>query len=302
MLTRRTVMSLPLGVLAWAKGIEVTRVSAITDEIATSSQGAVEFVKQYGLRYVELRSVPGVRKEYVYLPGEELRAESRILRENGLEVSFLNSSLMKVMIPGVEPARWARDAEETRERRRRADEARFERRMEDLKKAIQAARILGADKLRVFTGWRGPDPAAALPRAAGILNEMSEVAAKEKITLLVENEGACNVATCAELAALMKLVPSKWVGINWDPYNGVAHKEPPFPDGYRLLPKKRIGNVQIKGRSILDGPQKLDWRAIMDALIKDGYKGRFGLETHTGDNRIQASHDSMREILKIAAN
>ena len=50
----------------------------------------------------------------------------------------------------------------------------------------------------------------------------------------------------------------------------------------------------------MDGPQKLDWRAIFDGLVKDGYKGQVGLETHIfGDGQIQASHDSMKEILKI---
>ena len=67
-----------------------------------------------------------------------------------------------------------------------------------------------------------------------------------------------------------------------------------------MLPKKRVMNVQIKGRSILDGPQKLDWRAIFDTLAKDGYKGQVGLETHIfGEVQIQASHDSMKEILKL---
>jgi sugar phosphate isomerase/epimerase len=102
------------------------------------------------------------------------------------------------------------------------------------------------DKLRVFTGWRGADSAAVLPRVAAIINEMAQTAAKAKIHLLVENEGACNVATCAELAALMKLAPSKWIGINWD-------------------------------------------------------RSRFGRETLTGENRMQASRDSMNEILKMAA-
>src|SRR5262249_37010620 len=127
-------------------------------------------------------------------------------------------------------------------------------------------------------------------------------AAKEKIILLVENEGACNVATSHEMAALMKLIPSKSVGINWDPLNETSQKDIPYPDGYNLLPKKRIHNVQIKGKSILDGPQKLDWKAIFESLVHDGYKDQIGLETHIfGDVQIQASHDSMKEIIKLVS-
>lgn len=289
--------SLPL----FAKGhIDLSRISAITDEIARSSQDAVTFAKQYGLRWVEVRSLPGQKMEYFTLPEEKLRAEAKLLDENGLRVSFLNTSMMKVAVPGIEPVRWAQDPADRRAARWKADEQKFAKRMDLLNSAMRAAKILGTDKVRVFTGWRAADPLAALPRIAEIINEMAVVAAREKTYLLIENEGACNVATSAELVALVKMIPSKWVGINWDPLNETAQKEKPFPDGYNMLPKKRIMNVQIKGRSILDGPQKLDWRAIFDTLAKDGYKGQVGLETHIfGDVQIQASHDSMKEILKL---
>jgi sugar phosphate isomerase/epimerase len=307
MITRRSLLASPLAAarLFGRARMDPSRVSAITDEIATSSQEAVEFARQYGLKWLELRSVPTPKrngKEYIYLDEADLRQEAKVLADGGVRVSFLNSSLLKVLIPGIEPARWGQMKPEDRERRIKADTARFERRMEDLGKAIRAARILGVEKLRVFTGWRGSDPMAVLPKIAGILNEMAEAAAKEKIHLLVENEVACNVSTCAELAALLKMVPSKWVGINWDPLNGTAFDEPPFPKGYALLPKKRIGNVQVKGRSILDFPQKLDWPAMLAALDKDGYRGHVGLETHIfGDKLIHYSHESMKEILRIVS-
>jgi sugar phosphate isomerase/epimerase len=289
--------SLPL----FAKGrIDLSRISAITDEIAKSSQDAVAFAKQYGIHWVELRSLPGVRGEYFLQSEEKLRAEAKLLDENGLRVSFLNTSMLKVAVPGIEPVRWAKDPADRRAARWKADEEKFAKRMDLLNSAMRAAKILGTDKVRVFTGWRAEDPMAALPRIAEIINEMAAVAAREKTFLLIENEGACNVATSAEMVALLKMIPSKWVGINWDPLNEMSQKEKPFPDGYNILPKKRVMNVQIKGRSILDGPQKLDWRAIFDTLAKDGYKGQVGLETHIfGEVQIQASHDSMKEILKL---
>lgn len=280
--------------------IDISRVSAITDEIARTPQDAVAFAKQYGLKWVELRQVPGKRGEYAFLPEDEVRAEAKLLDENGLRVSFLNTSLLKVMIPGIDPVRWAKEDPAKREARIKSDTSRFERRLDDLRKAMRAAKIFGVDKVRVFTGWRAADPIAAMPRVAEIINEMAAIAASEKIHLLIENEGACNVGTCAELIALLKLTPSKWIGINWDPLNGASHSEVPFPDGYEMLPKKRIGNVQIKGKSILDYPGKLDWKTIFRALEKDGYKGQVGLETHIfGEGQIQASHDSMKEIVRI---
>jgi sugar phosphate isomerase/epimerase len=89
------------------------------------------------------------------------------------------------------------------------------------------------DKLRVFTGWRGTDPAAVLPRVAAIINEMAQTAAKAKIHLLVENEGACNVATCAELAALMKLFRPNGSG-STGTLAGSGGKHSPARTGCRL--------------------------------------------------------------------
>jgi len=308
MVTRRTLFASALGAAAaplMAKGrIDINRISAVTDEIARSSEDAIAFARQYGMKWVELRNVPGQRKEYIYLEESELRREAKLLDEAKLRVSFLNSSLLKVMVPGIEPVGWAKalaDGKTTAEKleaRRKSDAVKWERRLEDLKKGIRAAKILGTDKLRVFTGWRGADVNAVMPRIAEIINEMAAIAEKEKVHLLVENEGACNVGSCAELAALLKLVPSKYVGLNWDPMNGMHFHEQPYPQGYNLLPKQRIGNVQIKGRTVLDYPEKLDWKAIFDGLLRDGYKGQVGLETHIfGDGQIQASHDSMKVIV-----
>jgi sugar phosphate isomerase/epimerase len=58
--------------------------------------------------------------------------------------------------------------------------------------------------------------------------------------------------------------------------------------------------VQIKGKSLLNYPEKLDWKVIFQTLQKDGYEGKFGLETHIfGEGQVAASHSSMQEILRI---
>jgi len=294
-MTRRELIAAALAAarpLAAKNRIDRSRVSAITDEIALSPGEAIAFARQYGLQWVELRGVPGGKASYAELPEAELRAAARELAGNGLKVSFLNTGMLKYMLPGTEPdnpkARSPRAAEQ------------FERRMETLDRAMRAAHIFGVDKVRIFTFSRVKEPEALFGRIADIIGEMAKVAAREKVKLLVENEASCNVATCAESAALLKLVDERWVGINWDPLNGTRFQEAPYPDGYRLLPKKRIGNVQIKGRSILPGPQQLDWAAIFKALEADGYAGQVGLETHIfGEGLIQASHDSMQAILRI---
>ncbi|MFB3825587.1 MAG: sugar phosphate isomerase/epimerase family protein [Bryobacteraceae bacterium] len=303
-MTRRELLAASAACASTAlakKRIDRSCLSPITDEVGKTAADSIAFAKQYGLKWVELRSVPETRKEYAFLPEPEVKAAAAALGAAGLKVSFLNTGLLKFPWPGMTPVRRRQETPEAAARRQEAERVRFERRLEDLRTAIRAAHIFGVDKVRVFTGSRVAEPETALPRVAEIIGEMAQIAGREKIYLLVENEGSCNIASSAETAALMKLVPSKWVGINWDPQNTLGTKETPFPDGYNLLPKKRILNVQVKGRGIMPAStQKLDWKSIIQALERDGYTGKIGLETHIFDGTlIEASHISIKELIRL---
>ncbi|HEY1338318.1 MAG TPA: sugar phosphate isomerase/epimerase family protein [Bryobacteraceae bacterium] len=280
-----------------------SRLSAITDEIGNTTDESIAFAHQYGLQFIEIRTPPKNepnRKEYFQLSEPEIKADALRFAKEGLKVSFVNTSLLKFTWPGTEPARKRTETPEAREKRVASEKTRFDHRIEDLQKAIRCAQIMGCDKVRVFTGTRVEDPKSMFPRIAEIVGEMAATAEKEKVYLLVENEGSQNVATAAELAEVLKLIPSKWVGLNWDPHNAYG-KETAYPDGYDALPKKRILNVQIKGKGIMpSSPEKEDWKTIMAALDKDGYKGKLGLETHLFDGTlIQAAHTSMEEMERI---
>jgi sugar phosphate isomerase/epimerase len=277
-----------------------TRISAITDEIGKTRDEAIAFAHQYGLQFVEIRNPPGERHEYFSLSEPEIKVDALRFAQEGLKVSFVNTSLLKFTWPGMEPARKREEDAAAREKRQAADKARWDRRHEDLGKAIRCAQIMGCDKVRVFTGTRVADPQSVYPRIAEAINEMVVQAEREKVHLLAENEMSQNVATSAELDAIMKLLPSRWVGLNWDPHNAYR-METSFPDGYALLPKKRILNVQVKAKGVMpDSPEKEDWKGIMEALERDNYGGKIGLETHIFDGTlIAAAHKSMDEIMRI---
>jgi L-ribulose-5-phosphate 3-epimerase len=301
LMTRRELLVGTLGAASLLAKLKIdrSRISAISDEIGKSPQASIDFAKKYDLQFLELRNVPG-GKEYSFLPEDEAKQAAADFARNGIRISFMNSSLLKFGWPGTEPVRRRTETEQARAKRLQTESARFERRMDDLRTAIRNCHILGVDLLRVFTGSRVEEPEKLYPRIVDVLGEMALVAEKEKIRLLIENEGSCNIATSAELTNLLKLIPSKWIGINWDSLNGLTLHENPFPDGYQVLPKKRIYNVQIKGKSLLDYPEKLDWKLIFQTLQKDGYEGKFGLETHIfGEGQVAASHSSMQEILRI---
>ena len=301
--SRRQFITSTLAATAlWGKNkIDHAHISAISDEIARSPEAAIDFAHQYGLKWLELRDMPGAKgRNYFLMEEADARAAAKQFSDNGVGISFLNTNLLKFGMPGTEPKRRNPEDATAREKRLAREQARFEQRESDLRTCIRNAHIFGCKHLRVFAFSRVDQPESVFPRAAEVLNSFAKIAESEGVSLLIENETSCNVATCAELAAMLKLVPSKAFGCNWDVDNGHSMGETPFPDGYALLPKHRIHNVQIKGRSILDYPQKLDWSTIFNALAKDGFKDCIGLETHIfGEVQVQKSHESMAAILKI---
>lgn len=307
MLRRNFLAGLATGPLLAQNGnapvsrIDRNRLSAITDEIAWNREEAMAFARHFNMRWVELRGVPGGKKHYASLTDEELKDAAKEFRDNGVKVSFLNTGYFKYGLPGTEVVRRRPETPEAKEKRLAKEKADFEQRADQIRQGVHTCQMLGTDKMRVFTFSRVAQPETIVQRVAEILGELALIADKEGVKLLIENEGSCNVATSAELAAIMKLIPSKNVGMNWDSLNGTAFKEIPYPDGYKTLPKDRIWNVQAKGKSLLDPQQKLDWAAIFSSLEHDGYKGQVGLETHYFDGtNLEKSHLSMEEMIRVA--
>jgi sugar phosphate isomerase/epimerase len=289
--------------------IDRSRISAITDEIGLTTAESIDFAKTYGLKWVEVRDIrwkenDKERRKEVGLASEaEVKELATAISGAGLKVSFMNTSLLKFTWPGTEPVRAPRnETPERKEKRIATEKQRFDRRMEDLDKALAAAKILGCDKVRVFTGSRTADPKALYPKIVEVFTPMVQEAAKHKVHLLVENEASQNVATSAELGEFLPMLKSPWFGFNWDPNNAHSAKETPFPDGYKKLPLDRLMNAQVKARDLLpDFPNdNLPWKDIFASLQKDGYKGHIGLETHIFDGTlIPKAHLAMKEILRM---
>jgi sugar phosphate isomerase/epimerase len=301
MLRRQFLAAMAAAPLFGARNkIDRSRLSAISDEVAKTPAEAFTFAEKYRLQWLELRDVPGAKVHYSHLSETELKAAAKEFQDHGVRISFLNTGYFKFALPGTEPVRRKPETSDARDKRLAREKADFDRRTEDVKQGIHAAQILGVDKMRVFTFSRVEDPSKVEQRVADVLGELALIAEKEKVKLLVENEASCNVGTSAELASLLKLIPNKNVGFNWDPQNALSLKEVPFPNGYDLLPKKRMWNAQAKGKGLLDEQQRLDWAAIIHTLEKDNYLGEVGLETHYFDGtNMEKAQLSMQELVRI---
>jgi sugar phosphate isomerase/epimerase len=305
-MNRRELLAatLALPVAGWAKTTKIDRkrLGSITDESGATPAEAIQFAQKHGLQWMEVRAVPGAKKHYADLTADELKAAAKEFKDGGVKVSFFNSGQCKFLLPGTEPAKPRNETPAQRKTRLEREQILFDRREEDLMKSIRAAQALGTTKVRVFAFVRTADPLKDRQRIVDVLGPMVKTCEKEGIKLTLENEVVCNVARCDEMAAYMKAIPSKNFGLNWDALNGQHMKENAFPEGYNLLPKDKLWNVQIKGKTILKAfPDWMDWNPIFTALEKDGYTGQIGLECHIfGPDLIAKSHESMVEMIRIA--
>jgi L-ribulose-5-phosphate 3-epimerase len=307
MLTRRQSLALAATaaltpIMAAAKGLDMSRFAVLTDECGADEADAIAFCKQYKLNWVELRGTPRAQdrnkksEDYFRMEPAALLKVKKDLKDAGLRVSFLNTGLLKFGLPGTDLKMNRPETPEAKTRREARQQQQYDARMKDLELAIRAAHALDVPILRVFAYVRVNDPVTIWDRLANELGEYTKVAEKEGITLLLENESSCNVATSKELADMTLKVNAKGLGMNWDPDNTYAFKENAFPEGYKLLPMKKLGNVQMKAGNIL-GPRKIDWVGVIKALRKDGYKGCIGLETHVFDGTlIEKAHHCMKEV------
>jgi sugar phosphate isomerase/epimerase len=285
------------------KRIDSSRVSAITDEASRSPAEAIRFAHEFGLQWLSLRDTPAPpgpgRIPYYSMEPAKLQEVMKEFKDAGIKVSFLDTPFLKFDLPGTTPKHSRPEEPAAKEARIARAQASFDNRLADLRLGIRASHAFNCPMLRIFTFTRIEQPESIFPRIADVIGELATIADKEGIRLLIENETTQNAGTSAETAKLLKMLPRN-VGINWDSLNSLPLGEKPFPDGYESLPKDRIWNVHVKGKSPLDYPEHQDWPAILKALERDGFTGRLELETHIfGDQQVAASHDSMKEILRL---
>jgi L-ribulose-5-phosphate 3-epimerase len=168
---------------------------------------------------------------------------------------------------------------------------------EVLERAIEMAKAFGTDRVRCFDFWRLDDQAPYRAAINDKLRETAEKAGKKGIILVLENEMSCNTATGAEAAKVLSAVQSPSLMLNWDPGNAAASGEIPYPDGYNLLPKDRIGHCHCKD-AVKKGTKYdwapmgggiIDWAGQFKALKRDGYHFAVSLETHWRDGSPEES-------------
>jgi sugar phosphate isomerase/epimerase len=285
------------------------RVSVINDEITQDFGRACEIAAhEFGMEWIELRGM--WNKNLLHLDAKEIEEARRVLEKYKLRVTDIASPLFKVDWPGAPQSKYSPKRDQFG--------ADFTSNQQDeiLERSMELAKAFQTDRVRCFDFWRledqGPYRAAINEKLLNAANK----AGKKGIVLVLENEGSCNTATGAESAAVLNAVKSPYLMLNWDAGNAATHDEKPYPDGYNLLPKGRIGHCHCKdankkadGKGYEWAPMGggiIDWVGQFQALHRDGYKYAVSLETHwrgakTPEESTRQSWAGMKQQLQKAA-
>ena len=286
-------------------------VSILSDEISQDFGRACEVAsREFGLGFVDLREANG--KNIMKWDAAQIAEVRQILERFQLRVACIASPVYKVDWPGAPKSPHSPKGDQF------GADFTIAQQDELLEKTFELAKTFKTDRVRIFDFWRLDDPT---PHRAAIDDVIRKAAVKAKargVTLVLENEYACNTATGAEAARLLDAVREPALQITWDPGNAAFRGETAFPDGYAKLTKQRIGHVHCKdavkkaggeGKAGNDGYEwmamgrgLIDWKGQFQALKNDGYRHAVTLETHwrgghTPEEASRQSFAGMKSML-----
>jgi sugar phosphate isomerase/epimerase len=283
------------------------RLAVINDEITQDFEHACQVASHdFGLSWIELRSM--WNKNVTDLSEKEIADARKLLAEHRLRVTDIASPLFKTDWPGAPISKQSE--------RRDQFHANNDFKEQDalLERCVTVAKTFETDRIRCFDFWRLDDPKPYRDAINAKLRQAAERCAKDKLILILENEMSCNTATGEESAAVLAAVPNDNFMLNWDPGNAAAIGSTPYPEGYNLLPKKRVGHCHCKDvvRKPDDkydwapvGGGVIDWTGQFKALVHDGFHHAVSLETHwrgggTPEQSTRISMDGLKKTLAKA--
>jgi L-ribulose-5-phosphate 3-epimerase len=287
------------------------RIGVINDELGQDLGRSCEVAsREFGMEWIELRGM--WNKNILKLDAAEIAEARRILEKYKLRVTDIASPLFKVDWPGAPKSKFSPKGAQFN-----ADFT-YDQQGEVLERSIALAKAFQTDRVRCFDFWRLEDAAPYRAAINAKLLEAANTASKQGIILILENEFACNTAIAAEAAQTLAAVESPSFMLNWDPGNAAARGEIPYPAGYNLLPKNRIGHCHCKDIKAIAKPTDskepgwaamgagvIDWVGQFTALKRDGYHYAVSLETHwrgaaTPEESSRQSWAGMKEQLRKA--
>jgi L-ribulose-5-phosphate 3-epimerase len=237
----------------------------VSDEVSPDFREAAHHAREWGISIFEIRvlktgRIPSVERT-------ELQEVKAVVNEHGLSITALSPGIFK--LPVSQAAGLENELTST------------------LPKTLSLAREFGASMVIVFGFQRERNERADnFFRASELMSRAAEIAGKEGIKLVIENEPGFWCDSGANTAKFIAHVNSPWLRANWDPCNGYGTPEKPYPNGYEAV-KQFVANVHVKDtsegaliRCVPVGEGAIDWKGQLEAVVRDGIVKHVTIETH----------------------
>jgi sugar phosphate isomerase/epimerase len=242
--------------------------SGFGDEIDADPVVQVAALQALGASHIEVRSAWGTN--VVDLTDDQLAELKSTLVERAMAVSAIASPIGKVEVSLP-----------------------VELEVERLRRVIAVAQALDAPYIRIFsfysaTGFEGTaalDGTGARDAVLERMRGLTELAEREHVVLLHENEKDIYGDTPERVLDLIESVGSDSLRVAWDSANFVQVGVRPFTDAYAML-RPHLEYLQVKdavaatGEVTPTGEGDGQLRETLAALRDDGYQGFASLEPH----------------------
>lgn len=236
-------------------------ISGFADEIDSSTDIQFKTIKSLNISYFEPRGIDG--KNIADLSEEEARTLREKMDRYGVKASSVGSPVGKIDI---------------------TDD--FEPELEKLAHVAKTAKIIGTRNIRVFSFYI-PDEKYEEYRTEVMkrLSAMAELAEKEGVILLHENEKGIYGDTPERCRDIFETVKSDNLRAVFDPANFVQCGVETYPYAFNML-REFVVYMHIKdakGQTVVPaGSGDGHVPEIISELYKSGYEGFLSLEPHLG--------------------
>jgi sugar phosphate isomerase/epimerase len=256
------------------------KLSVITDEISQDFEHALDVMREYDVRYAELRGL--WNSNIADLDVDQVNRAKTAMAARGISVCALSTPFYKCDLDV--------DAGAIRGRMHLAQARGRSEQIDMLRRCAGLAHSFDCNLVRVFTFWRKGDLTPDVEdQIVDAFAEPVDVARQEGVILGLENEHACYIGTGAEASRIISKVDSPSLRSVWDPGNALLAGETPFPDGYEAV-EPFLAHVHVKDATPSETAGHFDWCVIGDgaidyegqfnALRRRSYTGYISLETH----------------------
>lgn len=236
--------------------------SGFGDEIDDDPKIQIAVMQALGANHIEVRSAWGTN--IVDLDNPQLSELKSLLDAADMKVSAIASPIGKVDVSLP-----------------------VEHEVERLRRAVNAAHVLGSRYIRIFSFYYGEDVAVESIRDDVIerMRALADVAEESGVVLLHENEKDIFGDIPERILDIIESVDSPALKLAWDAANFVQVGVKPFDEGYAKL-RPHLEYLQVKDALFSNatvvpaGEGDGDVLRTVEALKADGYTGFASLEPH----------------------